>query len=66
MARGRRGDAVLADLEELVVEAWQRSPDLTGQLVLPLDDTQAALVRGFRIRYDQETGLSVDDVEGER
>lgn len=66
MARGRRGDAVLADLEELVVEAWQRSPDLTGQLVLPLDDTRAALVQGFHIRYDQETGLSVDDVEGER
>lgn len=65
LARGRRGDAVLASLEEQVVDAWQRSSDLTGQLVLPLDDAREALVVGFRIRYDPETGLSVDD-EGER
>jgi len=66
MARGRRGDRVLARLEEQVVEAWQRSPDLTGQLVLPLDDTREALVEGFRVRYDTETGLSVDDLEDQR
>ena len=65
MARGRRGDAVLGELEEQVVEAWQRSPDLAGQLILPLDEAREALVQGFRIRYDSETGLSVDDAEGE-
>jgi CRISPR-associated endonuclease Cas3-HD len=66
MARGKRGDAVLDELETLVVEAWQRSSDLAGQLVLPLDDTREALVQGFRVRYDPETGLSVDDLEDER
>lgn len=61
MARGRRGDEVLADLEGLVVEAWQRSPDLAGQLVLPLDVTRSALVRGFLVQYDEETGLDVHE-----
>jgi CRISPR-associated endonuclease/helicase Cas3 len=66
MARGRRGDAVLEELESLVVEEWQRTPDLAGQLVLPLDQTRQSLVQGFRIRYDSDTGLSVDDLESAR
>ncbi len=61
MAQGRRGEAVLAELEALIVLPWQRSPELGGQLVLPLDDARGALVQGFRIQYDPDTGLSVDD-----
>lgn len=56
---GRAGDELLDALEALVVEAWQRSPDLQGQLILPLDRDRRAVVAGMRIHYDPDTGLKV-------
>ncbi|PZR51713.1 CRISPR-associated helicase/endonuclease Cas3 [Xylanimonas oleitrophica] len=64
MSRGRGGDAVIDHLERLAVEldleAWQRSPDLAGQLVLPLDDERRARIPGWALTYDRETGLSAE------
>lgn len=62
VARGARGDAVLAHLESLVVDAWQKAPDLAGQLVLPLDATRRATIPGFVVTYDPQTGLDVEVV----
>jgi hypothetical protein len=62
VARGSRGDAVLAHLESLLVDAWQRAPELEGQLVLPLNATGTAEIPGFVVRYDPQTGLDVEEV----
>jgi hypothetical protein len=56
-ARGWRGDRVISDLEGLIVEEWQKTPGLAGELVLALNDDARAVVGGFDISYDQETGL---------
>ncbi|QAY71395.1 CRISPR-associated helicase Cas3' [Xylanimonas protaetiae] len=62
VARGKQGDDVLEHLESLVVDAWQTSPDLAGQLVLPLDATRRATIPGFVVTYDPQTGLDVEEV----
>jgi CRISPR-associated endonuclease/helicase Cas3 len=59
LAAGTLGDHVLTELEACVVDAWQESPDLAGELVLPLDDGGRAVVAGHEITYDQEIGLRV-------
>ena len=64
VGHGRRGDAVIDRLEQLGEEldlmAWQRSPDLTGQLVLPFDGDRRAFLPGCVLTYDPDTGLEVE------
>ncbi len=55
--RGARADAVLTELEQLMIPAWQRSPLLAGQLILPLIKDGVATLAGRRLVYDQTTGL---------
>ncbi len=52
-------DRVIADLERDYVEGWQRTPFLSGQLALVLDDDRTALVAGHLLEYDLELGLVV-------
>ncbi|MFI2105688.1 CRISPR-associated helicase Cas3' [Isoptericola sp. NPDC019693] len=59
LAAGELGDQVLDQLEENVVDAWQDSPDLAGQLVLPLDDGGRAYLAGCEVVYDEDLGLRV-------
>ncbi|WP_166844615.1 CRISPR-associated helicase Cas3' [Isoptericola sp. BMS4] len=65
VAAGDLGDQVLDELEALVREAWQESPDLAGQLVLPLGDARRAEVAGCEISYDEDVGLQVRRTAGE-
>ena len=64
LGAGRRGDAVVDHLERLGEEhdlmAWQRSPDLEGQLILPFDGDGRAALPGCVLTYDPEIGLEVD------
>ncbi|MFD8494824.1 CRISPR-associated helicase Cas3' [Amycolatopsis sp. NPDC059657] len=50
-------DAVIAELEENRFAAFEASPYLKGQLVLPLDDERQAVVHGYRLIYDLRRGL---------
>jgi len=59
LAAGAQGDRVLRELEALVVDAWQESPDLAGQLVLPLDDAGRTELAGHVVVYDRDLGLQV-------
>jgi hypothetical protein len=60
------GDLVLDYLQrpDAMREAWQRSPRLRGQLILPLDDNRETIVPGFAIRYDPTIGLVVEECNG--
>ncbi len=63
-SRGRRGDVVIDALSrEWYFEAWQRSPQLRGQLIMVLDEqpdgSLAGVVGGRRFTYDQRHGLKV-------
>ena len=49
-------DAVIGELEERVVSAWQADPQLRGQLFLLLEDGRARLA-GTTLEYSPTTGL---------
>ncbi|CAG7574690.1 CRISPR-associated endonuclease/helicase Cas3 [Barrientosiimonas humi] len=59
MSRGRRGDAVIAELERLGADftGWQQSRWLRGVLVLPLDGEGRANISGQFLHYDRDRGL---------
>ncbi|MFH8272969.1 CRISPR-associated helicase Cas3' [Streptomyces roseolus] len=54
-------DRAIAELEELVVDAWQtkESSWLAGELILPLDDGCQTQLAGFGLRYSTTDGLEV-------
>lgn len=56
---GRAGDDLIDALQDLGVDAWQKSPELAGQLVLPLDDDRQITIAGIHLSYDAQTGLTV-------
>ena len=49
-------DAVIRELEERVVSAWQANPQLRDQLFLLLEDGRARLA-GTTLEYSPTTGL---------
>jgi CRISPR-associated helicase Cas3/CRISPR-associated endonuclease Cas3-HD len=53
-------DQVIAELERDWFEGWQRTPLLTGQLALVLDDRASATLAGHVLRYDRRLGLVVE------
>lgn len=53
-------DQVIADLERNRFDGWQKTPPLTGQLALVLDDDASATLAGHLLRYDRRTGLVVE------
>lgn len=55
----RRLDAVIAELEQDFVSAWQQSPLLAGQLVLVLDPDGRRELAGHRLQYTRSLGLEV-------
>ena len=65
VAGGWRLDSVIRELEEAGEQfaGWQSSPWLQGQLVLCLDDGLRAVVGGWRVRYDVEMGLLIEEKE---
>ncbi|MFD4390647.1 CRISPR-associated helicase Cas3' [Streptomyces sp. NPDC058486] len=54
-------DLAIAELEELVVDAWQtkESSWLAGELILPLDEDCQTQLAGFALRYSTTDGLEV-------
>ena len=67
---GSSGDAVIDYLEDLKAdldfEAWQESPDLSGQLVLPFNDDGKVSVPGWILAYDPEIGLTAERQDDRR
>lgn len=55
----RRLDAVIAELEEDYVSAWQIAPLLAGQLVLVLDPDGRRELAGQRLQYTRSLGLEL-------
>jgi CRISPR-associated endonuclease/helicase Cas3 len=55
----RRLDAVIAELEDDFVGAWQQSPLLAGQLVLVLDPDGRRELAGHQLQYTRSLGLEV-------
>ncbi len=56
LTKGSHFDKTLAILESVCVPAWQNSPALRGQLILPLVDGSTDLL-GTTLAYDSRTGL---------
>lgn len=56
----RVADQVIADLERDWFGGWQRTPYLSGQLALVLDENRQAEVAGHHLTYDLRLGLVVD------
>ncbi|MGW9436108.1 CRISPR-associated helicase Cas3' [Streptomyces sp. NPDC055607] len=54
-------DRAIAELERLVVDAWQtkESSWLAGELILPLDEDCQTRLAGFALRYSTTDGLEV-------
>jgi len=59
---GRLGYKVLEALEALMPPAWQAVSDLSGQLILPLDDNCQWHLEQLTISYDPKVGLSCKEV----
>lgn len=59
MSRGRRGDAVIRELERLGADftGWQQSRWLRGTLVLRLDGQNRVELSGSFLHYDRDRGL---------
>jgi hypothetical protein len=75
--RGERGALLIDVLEEYYRDAWQRSPEVQGQLFLPLGDDRRVRLRDLcdavrRPRpqrdvvfgYDPVLGLTVEEPDG--
>lgn len=60
-------DRVINELEQRVdASGWQKSPWVTGQLVLVFDDEGKTTLAGFNLRYHPDEGLLVTEpVDGE-
>lgn len=52
-------DAVIDELEQLIVDAWQDEPRLAGELILPLDENGRTKLAGYLFTYSTRTGLEV-------
>lgn len=54
-------DRVIQELEEEFVQAWQtkQSSWLAGELILVLDEDCRALLAGYELHYDENSGLEV-------
>jgi CRISPR-associated helicase Cas3/CRISPR-associated endonuclease Cas3-HD len=55
----RRLDAVIAELEQDYISAWQTSPLLAGQLVMVLDELGRRELVGEQLQYTRALGLEV-------
>ena len=53
-------DRVIDELETNYFEGWAKSPFLSGQLALVLDEDANAVLAGHRLHYDQQRGLEVE------
>lgn len=58
-----RVDRVIGELEPQGRAAWQQSPWVRGELILPLDEDLTAEIAGFRLRYSRRDGLTVEESE---
>lgn len=56
-----RVDQVIGELEPQGRAAWQQSPWVRGELILPFDEDLTAEVAGFRLRYSRRDGLVVEE-----
>ncbi len=66
MTRFARGDRTIEELERTaLVDGWQQSRWLQGQLVLPLAEDLTARVAGFDISYSSEQGLAAAPTRAE-
>ncbi|WP_246581831.1 CRISPR-associated helicase Cas3' [Cellulomonas hominis] len=54
-------ERVIASLEQDYFEGWQRTPLLSGQLALVLDDDRSARLADHHLHYDLTLGLVVAD-----
>jgi len=59
VCEGDVGDQLITDLEKLMPAAWQQSPDLVGELVLPLDEACQWSGADFTMTYSPKLGLEV-------
>ncbi|KGM13640.1 CRISPR-associated helicase/endonuclease Cas3 [Cellulomonas bogoriensis] len=57
-------EQVISDLERNWFEGWQRSPFLSGQLALVLDDDRRATLAGHDLHYDTRRGLVLGRTNG--
>ncbi|MCL2490985.1 MAG: CRISPR-associated helicase Cas3' [Propionibacteriaceae bacterium] len=55
------GDAIIGALEALMPPTWQKSPALTGELILPLDEKCQWHLEPLTVSYDPHLGLSVKE-----
>jgi len=58
---GKYGGVIIDALEALMPPAWQKSPALVGELILPLDDNCQWHLEALTISYDRYLGLSVKE-----
>jgi len=54
---GRAGERVITALEALMPPAWQKTPDLCGELIMPLDANCQWRMEGLIVSYDKSLGL---------
>ena len=70
VCEGSRGLMLIEALESLMRPAWQLSPDLAGELVLPLDENcqwqMPDLLPDLLIEYDPLLGMTVRRPDGDR
>jgi len=59
LVQGALFDAVVDELEQDWFEGWQRTPLLSGQLAMVLDDDASRELVGYRVHYDRRIGLVV-------
>jgi len=61
VCQGKHGNAIIQELEALMRPAWQKSPALVGELILPLDGKCQWHLEALTISYDPHLGLSVKE-----
>jgi len=62
LSRPGVAEQVIASLERDYFEGWQRTPLLSGQLALVLDDDRSTRLADHHLHYDLTLGLVVDAI----
>ncbi|MEV6071894.1 CRISPR-associated helicase Cas3' [Nocardia sp. NPDC052001] len=57
-----RMSTTITTLENTYYPGWQQSPWLAGELVLELDESGCTELSGYRLRYDDRLGLTIEPV----
>ncbi|MCL2803655.1 MAG: CRISPR-associated helicase Cas3' [Micrococcales bacterium] len=60
VCEGEAGDHLISELERQMPAAWQQSPDLVGELVLPLDEACRWSGTDYDMTYGPQVGLEVN------